>query len=224
MYLSWAVFLIFMRRSGTFSCLAKIPLFYFGMTHDAAFDYDPPEPVLLRNFPKMNTPSYVTPDWNWYLSGTTVLLVQKVPTNKQPNKGIPYVWLPKPENYWKIAKTVLNKAPEVSKLRLSNFQNCTPDYLKYACSAFLFRSDNYCLRYWSSTNRHDLEASVVVFGHSTKFIDRRYAVYNSVDRITIYAELSFEMLRSLSTKTKSITTDQSVISNRMRILKFNDNR
>ena len=67
-----------------------------------------------------------------------------------------------------------------------------------------------------------MEASRVVFGHSKKFIDRRYAVYNSVDSITIDAELSFEMLRVLSSKLKSVQTNQSVISNRLRILKLND--
>ena len=43
---------------------------------------------------------------------------------------VPYVRLPKYENYAKIAETALNKAPELSKLRLSNFHNCTSAYLK----------------------------------------------------------------------------------------------
>ena len=36
----------------------------------------------------------------------------------------------KNKNYRKIAKTTLTQAPEVSKLRLSNFHRCTSDYLK----------------------------------------------------------------------------------------------
>ena len=44
---------------------------------------------------------------------TVVCEIQRIP--------VPYVWLPKYKNYSKIAKTVLAKAPEVSKLRLSNF-------------------------------------------------------------------------------------------------------
>ena len=57
-----------------------------------------------------------------------------------------------------------------------------------------------------------------------KFIDRRYAVYNSVDRKTIIAELGFDFLRAHSSKTKSVGTDQSVISGRLQILKFNDTK
>ena len=62
----------------------------------------------------------------------------------------------------------------------------------------------------------------MVFGHSENFIDRRYAAYNSVHNTTVDAELSFDLLRALSSKTKSVGTEQSVIFNRLRILKLND--
>ena len=42
---------------------------------------------------------------------------------------LPYVWFPKPENYWKIAKSAITKAREVPKLRLSDFHKHTSDYL-----------------------------------------------------------------------------------------------
>ena len=103
--------------------------------------------------------------------------------------------------------------PEVSKLRHSNFHTCTTDYLKYLRYTFSFPSDNCSLSYRSSTQQHDLEASRVVFGHSEKFIGRRFAVHNSVHSITFIAELSCEMLRALSSKTKSVGADQSVIFN-----------
>ena len=65
-------------------------------------------------------------------------------------------------------------------------------------------------------------ASRVVFGHSENIIDRCYAVYNSVDSITTVAELGFDLFCALSSKTKSVQTDQSVISNCLQILKLND--
>ena len=55
---------------------------------------------------------------------------------------LPYVWLPKYENYSKIAKTMFKTPPEVSRLRHSNFHTCTTDYLKYLRYTFSFPSDN----------------------------------------------------------------------------------
>ena len=135
---------------------------------------------------------------------------------------VPYVWLPKYENYCKIAKTVFTKAPEVSKFRHSNFHTCTSDYLKWLVMTFLFRSNNCSLSYRSSTQRHDLEASGVDFGHSEHSIDRRHAAHNSVDSITTVAKLSFDFFCLRSSKKKSVGTDQSVISNHLWILKLND--
>ena len=63
---------------------------------------------------------------------------------------------------------------------------------------------------------------MVVFGHSGNFIDRRYAVCNSGDSKTVVAELGHDLLRALESKTKSVGTDRSVISNRLRILKLDD--
>ena len=68
------------------------------------------------------------------------------------------------------------------------------------------------MSYRSSTEEHDLEASRVVFGHSKNNFERRYAVGNSVDSITIVAELGFDLLHALSSKTKSVGSDQSVVS------------
>ena len=48
---------------------------------------------------------------------------QQPTENRIDNKywaALPHVWFPKYENYWKIAKPALTKAPEVSKLSLSN--------------------------------------------------------------------------------------------------------
>ena len=67
-----------------------------------------------------------------------------------------------------ISKTALKKAPQVSKLRFSNFHTCTSHYLKYLHYAFLFQLDDCSLSYWSSTYQHDLEASGVVVSHSER--------------------------------------------------------
>ena len=69
-----------------------------------------------------------------------------------------------------------------------------------------------------------MEASGVVIGHSKNFIDRRYAVLNSVDSRTIDVDLRVEMLRALLSKTRSVGTDHSVVCNRLRIMKLNDKR
>ena len=65
-------------------------------------------------------------------------------------------------------------------------------------------------------------ASRVVFGHSENIIDRRYAVVGSVENKPVDVELGVDLLGALSSKMKSVETDQSVISNRLRILKLND--
>ena len=49
-------------------------------------------------------------------------------------------------------------------------------------------------------------------------------VHNSVDRITIDAELRFDFLRALFSKTKSVETDQSVIFTYLQTVKKNDKR
>ena len=80
-------------------------------------------------------------------------------------------------------------------------------YLKRQVTTFLFQSDYCSLRYQSSTYQHHLEASTVLFGHSENILDRRYAVLNSEDSITTVAELRFDFLRPLLSKTKSVETD-----------------
>ena len=69
-----------------------------------------------------------------------------------------------------------------------------------------------------------MKASRAVFGHSEKFIDRCYAACNSVDSIAIDAELRFDLLRALCSKSKSVETDQSVFCNCLRIVKLYSNR
>ena len=93
-----------------------------------------------------------------------------------------------------------------------------------AFSIFLLQSHNCSLSYRPCTNWHDLEASWVVYGHSEKFIDRRYAVFNSVHIKPVHTELGFGLLRALSSKIESVGTNQSVIFNCLRTGNFNDNR
>ena len=57
-----------------------------------------------------------------------------------------------------------------------------------------------------------MEACGVVLGRVATFVDRRYAVLNSIDSITIVAELRFGLFRAHSIKTKSVATDPSVVS------------
>ena len=58
------------------------------------------------------------------------------------------------------------------------------------------------------------------FGHFGNFIDRRYAVSSSVDTITVVSKLSFDLSSALSSKTKSVGTNQSVICHGLRIVKL----
>ena len=76
---------------------------------------------------------------------------QRSIVEQKQNRGVPCVRLPKPENYSKIAITALNKVPKVSKPRSSDFNTCTPDYLKWLVLTLLFQSDDSSLSYRSST-------------------------------------------------------------------------
>ena len=76
-----------------------------------------PRPRSLYNFP----PCFVTP-WIPFF----------------PRATLPYVRLPKYENYQKIDKTALTKAPEVSKLRLSNFVHVRRTIWSVPASMFHF--------------------------------------------------------------------------------------
>ena len=112
-------------------------------------------------------------------------------------------------------KTVLDKACGVSKYRLPNSHTCSSDYLKYLWCTCSFQSDYRSLIYQSSTYPHHLEASCVGFGHSKKFIDRRYAVLNSIHGKTVVSKLDIDLLCTLLRKMKSVETGCSAIFNHL---------
>ena len=123
-----------------------------------------------------------------------------------------------------VCKTVLGKARGVSKYRLSNSHTCTSDYLKYLRYPCSFQSDYSSLSCQSSTHPHHLEASGVGFGHSEKFIDRRYAILNSLHGTTVVSKLNIDLLYTLSSKTKSVETGCSAIFSHLQTVQWNDKK
>ena len=67
-----------------------------------------------------------------------------------------------------------------------------------------------------------MEPSRVVFCHSENIIDRRYAVVGSIASKLVVSELGFDLLRSLSSKTKSVQDDRSILCKHFRTGKLND--
>ena len=132
------------------------------------------------------------------------------------------VWLPNYENYPKVAEVWRGKAPEEFEFKLSNFHTCTLDYVLCAPILVPFQSDNYMSSYPTLTYLHHPEVSKVVFLSFRRFHWQTLCFWTIWEHKTVVAKLGLDLLRALSSKTKSVQTDRSVIFNRIRILKFND--